>query len=157
MGTVIEQRIADSGVVVSYEIDTDLGYRTTRHRRFMKPLSKEHDPKEKLVTEINNKTNLEDLNDTAAESGRDILEEVEQGAPRRSGHIKRDRVITGVTRIKVNKVSTTLEVDNNSLSMGGSCSSEPTEEKKKNKNLEAPIKLYEAGITDLSMHGMHSS
>ena len=29
MGTVIEQRIADSDVVVSYAIDTDLGYRTT--------------------------------------------------------------------------------------------------------------------------------
>ena len=51
MGTVIEQWIADSGVVVSYEIDTDLGYWTTRHRSFMKPLSKEHDPKEKLVTD----------------------------------------------------------------------------------------------------------
>ena len=50
MGTVIEQRIADSGVVVCYEIDTDLGYRTTRHRCFMKPLAKEHDHKEKLVT-----------------------------------------------------------------------------------------------------------
>ena len=63
----------------------------------MKPLSKEHDPKEKLVTEINNKTNLKDLNDTAAESGRDILEEIEQVAPRRSGRIKRDRANTGVT------------------------------------------------------------
>ena len=147
MGTVIEQRIADSGVVVSYEIDTDLGYRTTRHRRFMKPLSKEHDPKEKLVTEINNKTNLEDLNDTAAESGRDILEEVEQGAPRRSGRIKRDRAITGVTRIKVNKVSTVLD---NSLSMGGGCSSELAAEKKKTKQLEARVKLYEAGITGSS-------
>ena len=105
MGTVTEQRIAESGMVVSYEIDTDLGYKTMRHRRFMKPLEKEHNPKElhKFVTqptEINNKTILEALNDTAAESGRDILEEVEQGAPRRSGRIKQDRVITGVTQIK---------------------------------------------------------
>ena len=96
MGTITYQRIADSGEVVSYEIDTDLGYKTTRHRRFMKPLAKEHDPKELNTfvtqpTEINNKTNLEALNDTAAESGRDILEEVEQGAPRRSGCIKRER------------------------------------------------------------------
>ena len=91
MGTVIEQRIADSGVVVSYEIDNDLGYRPTRHRRFMKPLAKEHDPKElhKLVKQPpDNNTNLEALNNTAAESGRDILDEVEQGAPRRSGRIK---------------------------------------------------------------------
>ena len=46
MGTVTDQRIADNGAVVSYEIDTDLGYKTTRHRRFMKPLAAEHDPKE---------------------------------------------------------------------------------------------------------------
>ena len=73
MGTVTDQRIADSGEVVSYEIDTDLGYKTTWHRRFMKPLAAEHDPKElnKFVTkptEKYNQTNLEALNDdTAAE------------------------------------------------------------------------------------------
>ena len=56
MGTVTDQRIADNGAVVSYEIDTDLGYKTTRHRRFMKRLAKEHDPKElnKFVTQPNN-------------------------------------------------------------------------------------------------------
>ena len=36
LGTVIEQRTAESGVIVSYLIKTDLGYLTTRHRRFMK-------------------------------------------------------------------------------------------------------------------------
>ena len=41
--------------------------------------------------------------------------------------------------------------------MGSSCSSQLTEEKKKVKNLEARIKLYEARITDSSMHEMHSS
>ena len=141
--------IADSGEVVSYEIDTDLGYTTTWHRRFMKPLAAEHDPKEKLnkfvtqPTEMNtgsgkiyNQTNLEALNDdTAAESGSDIPEEVGKSrAPRRSNRIKRDRVITGVTQIRVKKVSTT-----DSLNMGGSCSSELAEEKKKTKNLEARI------------------
>ena len=54
-------------------------------------------------------------------------------------------------------MSTTLEVDNNSLSMGGSCSSELAAEKKKTKQLEARIKLYEAGITNSSLHEMHSS
>ena len=43
------------------------------------------------------------------------------------------------------------------LFLGGSCSSQLTEEKKKIKALEARIKLYEAGITDSSMHEMHSS
>ena len=41
--------------------------------------------------------------------------------------------------------------------MGGSCSSELAAEKKKTKQLEARIKLYEAGITDSSLHEMHSS
>ena len=41
--------------------------------------------------------------------------------------------------------------------MGGSCSSELAAEKKKTKQLEARVKLYEAGITDSSLHEMHSS
>ena len=77
--------MAANGAVVSYEIDTDLGYKTTWHCRLMKPLTGEHDPKEKSnkfvtqPTEMNtgsgkiyNQTNLEALNDdTAAESGSD--------------------------------------------------------------------------------------
>ena len=75
LGTVIEQRVTDSGVIVSYLIKTDLGYLTTHHRRFMKELAKEHDPKEKTT---NNDTNL---NDTAAD--RDILGDVVKKAPGR--------------------------------------------------------------------------
>ena len=41
--------------------------------------------------------------------------------------------------------------------MGSSCSTQLTECQKKVKNLEARVKLYEAGITDSSMHEMHSS
>ena len=75
LGTVIEQRTTDSGVIVSYLIKTDLGYLTTRHRRFMRELAKEHDPKEETT---NNYTNL---NDTAAD--RDILGDVVKAAPGR--------------------------------------------------------------------------
>ena len=46
LGTITNQRVADNGVVVSYEIETDLGYQTTWHRRFLNPLAAEHDPKE---------------------------------------------------------------------------------------------------------------
>ena len=59
LGTVTEQRFTDSGVIVSYLIKTDLGYYTTRHRRFMKALAKEDDPKEKTAN-----------NDTAADRDR---------------------------------------------------------------------------------------
>ena len=129
LGTVIEQRTADSGVIVSYLIKTDLGYLTTRHRRFMKELAKEHDPKEKTT---NNDTNF---NNTAAD--RDILgdvvkaapggfesggvsEEIMQVVPRRSGPLKGRRALVGAIRTKVTKVSTSLE----SLRMEQRCSTQ---------------------------------
>ena len=37
-GTVESQRVADDGKIVSYNIQTDKGYPTTRHRRFLRPL-----------------------------------------------------------------------------------------------------------------------
>ena len=77
-----------------------------------------------------------------------------QVAPRRSERTKRDRVVTGVTRIKVNKVSTVLD---NSLEMGGICSSQRVAEKKKTKQLEGRVKLYEAGITDSSLHASQTN
>ena len=89
-----------------------------------------------------------------SESGRDILEEIVQVVPRRSGRIKRNRVATGVTRLKVNKVSTVLD---NSLEMGGSCSSQLAAEKEKTKQLEGRVKLYEAGITDSSLHASQTN
>ena len=121
LGTITHQRVADNRVVVSYEIDTDLGYQTTRHRRFLKPLATQNDPKEikksnKLVTQpielgkIDIPTNLEALSDdTAAESDTDIKEEVgkSRAGPRRSGHIKRDREMTWDTSVRVKKVRTT--------------------------------------------------
>ena len=39
LGTVIEQRTADSGDIVSYIIKTDRGHVTTRHRRFTRELA----------------------------------------------------------------------------------------------------------------------
>ena len=52
LGTVIEQRVTDSGVVVSYLIKTDLGYTTTRHRRFMKALQKNMTHKKRKLSII---------------------------------------------------------------------------------------------------------
>ena len=36
--TVETQRVPDDGSIISYEIQTDLGYLTTRHRHFIRPL-----------------------------------------------------------------------------------------------------------------------
>merc|ERR1712030_21073 len=46
-GTVLEYRTTDSGETVSYIIRTDRGKLTTRHRRFMRQLEPENDPKKK--------------------------------------------------------------------------------------------------------------
>ena len=39
------RRTADDGKIVSYDIMTDHGYLTSRHRRYLKPLNKAHDTK----------------------------------------------------------------------------------------------------------------
>ena len=52
LGTITSVRLANDGAVVSYEIATDRGYNTTRHRRFLRPLAAEHDPK---IIKQNNK------------------------------------------------------------------------------------------------------
>merc|ERR1712055_1271498 len=46
-GTVERLRYADDGRVVSYYIMTDTNNLTTRHRRYLKPLHPEHDPRNK--------------------------------------------------------------------------------------------------------------
>ena len=62
------------------------------------------------------------------------------------------------TQVRVKKVKTTQFQDSlNTPIMGSSCSTQLAECKEKVKNLEARIKLYEAGITDVNMHEMHSS
>ena len=43
-GTVESQRVADDGKILSYNILTDKGYSTTRHRRFLRPLVTALDP-----------------------------------------------------------------------------------------------------------------
>ena len=40
-GTVVGLRETDDHRVLSYDIQTDLGYKTTRHHRFLRPLYKE--------------------------------------------------------------------------------------------------------------------
>ena len=77
-GTVDRVRTADDGRVVSYFILTDKNHLTTRHRRFLKPLNEDHDPKltKNNIDTENYATKIADL--PIAESG----------APRRSGRLK---------------------------------------------------------------------
>ena len=65
-GTVESQRVADDGKILSYNILTDKGYSTTRHRRFLRPLVTALDPeipKESAVCNDGETTDLPNFAD----------------------------------------------------------------------------------------------
>ena len=81
-GTIDQIRTTDDGRVVSYDVLTDKNYRTTRHRRYLRPLHKNHDPKIP-------KDNVDTADDAIAisEEKADLPEQIaaseEKQAPRR--------------------------------------------------------------------------
>ena len=82
-GTIDQIRTTDDGRVVSYDVLTDKNYMTTRHRRYLRPLHKNHDPKIP-------KDNVDTADDAIAisEEKADLPEQIaesEKQAPRRSG------------------------------------------------------------------------
>ena len=77
-GTVERVRTADDGRVVSYFVLTDKNHLTTRHRRFLKPLHEDQDPK---LT----KNNIDTENYATENADLPIAESI---APRRSGRLK---------------------------------------------------------------------
>ena len=86
-GTVERLRYADDGRVVSYYIMTDRNHLTTRHRRFLKPLHADHDPKliaNKNIDTENYKTNIADLPNV-------------KSVPRRSGRLSKTKSIKCIT------------------------------------------------------------
>ena len=58
---------------------------------------------------------------------------------------------------KVSCSTTTQQEKTSVKEMGGSCSSELDETKKENKQLKNRIMLYEAGITDSSIHASQTN
>ena len=146
-GTVLEQTATDSGDIVSYIIKCDRGHTTTRHRKFMRELAPEHDPR---VINYNNYTNLDRptadrdiLGDVATEvkapekSESDGREEIGTLTTRRSGRLKGKGAHIGAIKAKVFKVSTSSHLTR----MGQSCSTQLEAEKAKNKQLLGRIKL----------------
>ena len=72
--TISSHRITDDGKVLSYNITTDKGYETTRHRRYLRPLAAKHDPKvskpsEECSDEINLPKNAEAAADVTEKNG----------------------------------------------------------------------------------------
>ena len=53
LGTILDRRLADDCRIVSYLIKTDLGYDTTPHRRFLRPLVEKY-AGQHLTSPLNN-------------------------------------------------------------------------------------------------------
>ena len=60
-GTIDLLRTTDDGWVVSYDVLTDKGHMTTRHRRYLRPLHRDHDPKIPKTDTANDVTKIDDL------------------------------------------------------------------------------------------------
>ena len=88
-GTIDQMRTTDDGRVVSYDVLTDKGHMTTRHRRYLRPL---HRDEPKIPKNKNNTDNDDTANDVIliSEEKADLptIEQTavsgEQLAPRRS-------------------------------------------------------------------------
>ena len=63
-GTIDQIRTANDGRVVSYDVLTDKGHMTTRHRRYLCPLHRDHDPK--ILKNKDNTDNVDTANDAIA-------------------------------------------------------------------------------------------
>ena len=71
-GTIDLLRTTDDGRVVSYDIITDKGYMTTQHRRYLRPLHPEHDPKLQKVD--NKKTDVIKNDDDTCEETKETAD-----------------------------------------------------------------------------------
>ena len=148
-GTITEQRRADSGEVVSYEIIESNGWRSYRHRKHLRRLQPEHDtetypdtdgmadiPKPKRVTTRSMASHGVDI---------DAPGIADRGVRKSNRLLKRSTV--------VKKVSIHKEEVGETLEMGNSASKDCDEIERENEHLRTRVKLYGAGITDHSVHG----
>ena len=119
-------------------------------------------------------TNLNVMEDSIAQAGREIPQ-VPQGRPveksqkmldksqnnadrtRRSERLFRKRVVIKKVSTSDSEVKETLELKERYNKMGGSGSKECGDITKENENLKNRIKLYEAGITDASLHASQTN
>ena len=67
IGTIERRRTADDGKILSYDIMTDKGYLTSRHRRYLKYLNKAHDNKNNDEVNNGDEINSDKIPDTVVE------------------------------------------------------------------------------------------
>ena len=157
-GTITKQRFADSGEVVSYEILETNGWRSFRHRKHLRRLQPEHD--------IETYPNLDGMADipepqhvttrSMASHGVDKLDapgiadsKLLRGVRKSNRLLKRSTV--------VKKISIHKEEVGETLEMGNSASKDCEEIERENEHLRTRVKLYEAGISDHSVHGAQTN
>ena len=118
LGTVEYQRVADNGSILSYIMQTDAGYPTTRHRRFLRPLVIA-DPTEECISDPDIPNGGEEITGLNLPHNADIREQSAdmQAGPRRSNRTTQHPVRLGSSTASVKFI-------NPNPRMGGKCSCE---------------------------------
>ena len=114
-GTVESQRLADDGKIVSYNIQTDKGYATTRHKRLLRP----HVTDDPITDpDIPKQCVNQDGEVTTEQSLPNTADTREQPADRKAGPRRSSR------NIPVTLGSSSASVKRIKPKMGGNCSCE---------------------------------
>ena len=119
-GTIERVRTADDGRVVSYDVLTDKEYMTTRHRRYLKRLHKDHDPKiinDKQSGVIKN-ADLQNIESVTPPGSRQRRSSRLRGALSRSRTVKSVKLLEmGAEQSTPLSVEVKLEVDNGTITL----------------------------------------
>ena len=163
-GTITKQRRADNGAVVSYDILEDDGWKSFRHRKHLRRLQPEHDNMETYLNSHEESTaeipEVPHVITRSMASKNDVRKSLDKSlgnADRKShrGIRKSTRLLKkGITVKKVS--SSTGEIEETS-EMGTSSSKDCGDLEKENEHLRTRVKLYEAGISDSSVHGSQTN
>ena len=139
LGTVESQWVADDRSILSYVIQTDAGYPTTRHWSFLRPLMVTT-PAEECISDPDIQNSGEEITETNLHQNADKREQSAdtQAQPRPSTRTTQHPVRLGSSEASV-------KCTRPSLNMGGGCSSE---DRKKLADFEKKVTSLEKLILD---------
>ena len=157
-GTISKQRRADSGEIVSYEIIESNGWRSYRHRKHLRRLQPEHDTETYPDVDVDSSADIPKPKSVTTRSMTSHgvgSHDVDTAAPgiADKGVRKSKRIFKRSTMVKKVSIHKEVEETLDTLDMGNTSSKDCEEIQKENEHLRTRVKLYEAGITDHSVHG----
>ena len=148
--------------MVSYNILEDDGWKSFRHRKHLRLLQPEHDNLEN--------TNLDMMEDSIAQDSREIPQVLQGNTVEKSQKMldksrktadrlrRSERLFKKEVVIKkVSRSDSEVKETSRYNKMGGSSSKDCGDITKENENLKNRIKLYEAGVTDASLHASQTN